>query len=94
MTTWASVSSIRLSSLFYLYVYTVSTINDMADFCICICVTDFVYFHMLYNHCGYTIPGVVTGNGWQAFESVRFGNPVCAGHTGLLTYANFCYNFV
>lgn len=63
MTTWASVSSIRLSSLFYLYVYTVSTINDMADFCICICVTDFVYFHMLYNHCGYTIPGVVTGNG-------------------------------
>ena len=53
----------QTSSLFYLYVYTVSTINDMANFCICICVTDFVYFQMLYNHCGYTIPGVMTGNG-------------------------------
>ena len=71
-----------------MYVYTVSTISDMANFSICICVTDFVYFQMLYNHCGYTIPGVVTGNGCQGFESVRFGNPVCAGHTGLLIYAS------
>jgi len=86
MTTWALVSSIRLRHflicMFILHLLSLTWLLLYLHLC------NWLYFQILYNHCGYTVAGVVTGNGWHHFESVRFGNPVCAGHTGLLTYAS------